>query len=92
VRINNSRKFLVSALLRVFGFENDESIKTLFADIIDEEDFDFIQTTLDKDTTTNAEDAAVYIYNKMRPGEVIDAESALDYVKSIFLVPERMNL
>jgi len=92
VRINNSRKFLVTALLRVFGFETDESIKTLFEDIIDEDDFDYIQTTLDKDTVTTAEDAAVYIYNKMRPGEVIDPESALDYVKSIFLVPERMNL
>lgn len=92
VRINNSRKFLATALLRVFGFETDESIKTLFEDIIDEDDFDYIQTTLDKATVSTAEDAAVYIYNKMRPGEVIDPESALDYVKSIFLVPERMHL
>jgi DNA-directed RNA polymerase subunit beta len=92
VRINNSRKFLVTALLRVFGFESDESIKTLFEDIIDEEDFDYISETLAKDTVTTAEDAAVYIYGKMRPGEIIDPESALDYIKSIFLVPERMNL
>ncbi len=92
VRINNSRKFLVTSLLRVFGFETDESIKALFADIIEEEDFDFIEATLAKDTVTNAGDAAVYIYNKMRPGEIIDADSALDYIKSIFLAPERMEL
>jgi DNA-directed RNA polymerase subunit beta len=92
VRINNSRKFLVTPLLRVFGFETDESIKALFADGFDEEDFDYIQTTLDKDTVTTAEDAAVYIYNKMRPGEIIDADSAMDYIKSIFLAPERMYL
>ena len=92
VRINNSRKFLVTALLRVFWFETDESIKTLFEWCFEEEDFDYIQATLDKDTVTTAEDAAVYIYNKMRPGEIIDGESALDYVKSIFLVPERMHV
>ncbi len=92
VRINNSRKFLVTALLRVFWFESDESIRTLFEDNIDEDDFDYISETLAKDTVTTAEDAAVYIYGKMRPGEIIDPESALDYIKTIFLDPERMKL
>ena len=92
VRVNNSRKFLVTALLRVFGFETDESIKTMFADLLDEEDFDYVSQTLQKDTTTNAADAAVYIYNKIRPGEIIDADSALDYLKSLFLDPEKMFL
>lgn len=92
MRVNNSRKFLVSPLLRVLGFETDESIKTIFEDIFDEEEFDHIGATLKKDTVTTAEDAAVYIYGKMRPGEIIDAESAMDYIKSIFLSPERMYL
>lgn len=92
VRINNSRKFLVTALLRVFGFETDESIKTLFDDLIEDDDFDYIDQTLNKDKISTAEDAAVYIYNKMRPGEIIDAESAMDYIKSIFLSEERMFL
>jgi len=92
VRVNNSRKFLITPLLRVFGFETDESIKALFADELEEEDYDYIQTTLDKDTVSTAEDAAVYIYNKMRPGEIIDADSAMDYIKSIFMAPERMYL
>jgi hypothetical protein len=39
----------------------------MFKDCIDEEDFDYIKKSLDKDTTTDALDAAVYIYNKMRP-------------------------
>ena len=76
---------MVTSLLRVFGFETDESIKTMFAELVDEEDFDYLGQTLLKDTTTNAEDAAIYIYNKIRPGEIIDAESALDYIKSLFL-------
>lgn len=92
VRINNSRKFLATSLLRVFGYETDNSIKTLFEEIIDEDDTDFVQNTLDKDTVTDAQEAAVYIYSKMRPGEIIDPESALDYIKSIFLDKERMKL
>lgn len=92
VRVNNSRKFLVTSLLRVFWFENDESIKTMFAELVDEEDFDYLGQTLLKDTTTNAEDAAIYIYNKIRPGEIIDAESALDYIKSLFLDEQKLYL
>lgn len=92
VRVNNSRKFLVTALLRVFGFETNESIKTMFTELVDEEDFDYIEQTLLKDTTTNAEDAAVYIYNKIRPGEIIDADSALDYIKSLFLDEQKIFL
>lgn len=92
VRINNSRKFLITPLLRVLGFETDESIKTIFEGCFDEDDYDYIEKTLEKDKVTNAEDAAVYIYNKMRPGEIIDPESAMDYIKSIFLSEERMYL
>ncbi|MBP7847975.1 hypothetical protein KA013_02010 [Patescibacteria group bacterium] len=82
----------MSALLRVFGFETDESIKALFQGQFDEEDFDYIEQTLSKDGLTSAEDAAVHIYNKMRPGEIIDSESAMDYIKSIFLSQDRMHL
>lgn len=92
VRINNSRKFSVTALLRVFGFETDESIKAVFEDVFDEEDFNYIAKTLEKDNISTAEEAAVFIYNKMRPGEIIDPESAMDYIKSMFLAPDRMYL
>jgi len=92
VRINKSRKFPITSLLRVFGFETNESILQTFKDVFDEEDFDYIKYTLSKDPTTNALDAAEYIYNKLKPGEMIDAESALDYIKSLFLDPLRINL
>jgi DNA-directed RNA polymerase subunit beta len=92
VRVNNSRKFTITSLLRVFWFENDESIKAVFDGVFDEEDFDYIEKTLEKDTISTAEDAAVFIYNKMRPGEIIDPDSAMDYIKSMFLAPDRMYL
>ena len=89
-RINKSRKFPITSLLRVFGLETDESIREVFNGILEEEDVDFIDITLKKDTTIDAISAAEHIYGKLRPGELIDAQSALDYVKGQFLLPERI--
>lgn len=36
--------------------------------------------------------AAEHIYAKLRPGELIDAENALDYVKAQFMTPERIHM
>ncbi len=91
VRINKSRKFPITTLLRVFGLETDESIIASFTKV-DEDDTDYIWITLNKDTTTDALSAAEFIYNKLRPGELIDPYSALDYIKNQFLNPERINI
>lgn len=91
-RVNKSRKFPITALLRVLGMETNESIQELFTDVYEEEDVNHIDLTLEKDNTTDAADAALFIYNKIRPGELIDAESAADYIKTQFLSPERINL
>lgn len=92
-RINKSRKFPITALLRVFGFESDESIRELFDNCFDEEDVNYIDLTLKKDKDTHdAISAAEFIYNKLRPGEIIDAESALDYVKAQFMDPSRIKV
>ncbi len=84
IRINKSRKFPITALLRVFGFESDEQIKELFAGIFDEEDFDYITYTLKKDSTTSMQDAALFIYNKLRPGELVDVDNAIRYIRDLF--------
>jgi len=91
-RINKSRKFPITALLRIFGAETDEAIKELFLNSVEEEDVDFLDITLWKDTTTDALSAAKFIYNKLRPGELIDEESALDYIKNQFLSMDRIFL
>jgi len=100
-RINKSRKFPITTLLRIFGMETDESIRIfgmetdesireLFKDSFDEEDFNYLETTLKKDNTTDALSAAEFVYNKIRPGELIDPESALNYIKNQFLSPDRI--
>lgn len=91
-RINKSRKFVITSLLRVFGFETDESIRQLFTDVFDEEDTNYLEYALNKDNTTDALSAAEYIYGKLRPGELVDPENAMDYIKSQFLKPERIHI
>jgi len=90
-RINKTRKFPITMLLRVFELESDEVINELFGGIFDEEDFNYIEYTLKKDTTSTAGEAALYIYNKLRPGELIDVDNAISYIKSLF-GGERINL
>ncbi len=89
-RINKSRKFPITTLLRIFGAETDESIRAMFQDTFEEEDFNYLETTLKKDSTTDALSAAEFVYNKVRPGELIDTESALNYIKNQFLSVERI--
>lgn len=92
-RIDKSRKFPITALFRLFGAENDETIKELFKDCFDEDDdFDYVEQTLKKDTTHDAMSAAEFIYGKLRPGELIDAESALDFIKNLFLNLDRIYI
>ncbi|MFA7298417.1 MAG: hypothetical protein WC010_02110 [Candidatus Absconditabacterales bacterium] len=89
-RINKSRKFPITTLLRIFGAETDESIREFFKDSFDEEDFNYLEVTLKKDLTTDALSAAEFVYNKIRPGELIDAENALSYIKNQFLSNDRI--
>ena len=47
--------------------ETDEGIRELFKDVFDEEDFNYLEITLKKDSTTDALSAAEFVYNKVRP-------------------------
>lgn len=92
-RLNKSRKFSVTALLRAFGLESDEAIKKSFgSDVFDDTDTNFIDLTLAKDPSSDALSAAEFIYGKLRPGELVDVQNALDYIKAQFLTPERIHL
>jgi len=92
VRIDRSRKFPLTTLLKVFGFETEESIRQIFPEPKDSKEVDYIGLTLKKDSTSFASEAALFIYDKIRPGENIDPESAQDYIKNLFLNPSRMEL
>lgn len=91
-RINKNRKFTITSLLRVLWLETDESILQVFGDVTEDEDFDYISHTLTKDTTYDTTSAAMYIYGKLRPWELVDEENAIKYIRDIFGNPDRIKL
>lgn len=82
VRIDRKRKFPVTTLLRVFGAPTNEKILALFAGNPDAKHF--IEKTLAKDHTTNADEAAIEIHRRLRDGDMASADNAREFVTSIF--------
>ncbi len=91
VRIDRRRKFPITTFLRAIGVGSDEEIKKLFTEVDTGSD-SFIEATLKKDTTHGSAEAATEIYKKMRPGEPVVVETAIDYINDLFFNIRRYNL
>jgi DNA-directed RNA polymerase subunit beta len=83
-KIDRKRKIPITQLLRVFGFVTDESILDLFGALKVEEEADFIQNTLNKDTAKSVEDAYQSIYRRIRPGDYATPENAKSLIDGLF--------
>ncbi|MCR4305777.1 MAG: DNA-directed RNA polymerase subunit beta, partial [Candidatus Daviesbacteria bacterium] len=90
-KIDRRRKFAATTLLRALGFSENESIKELFADVDNEED-NFITTTLSKDPTTSTDEALLEIFRKMRPGDPVVLDNAKALLDGMFFNSRRYNL
>ncbi len=96
-RIDRKRKLPITTLLRALpaedpttGFALDtttnEAILALFGNS------HFIQSTLDKDTTTREEEALIEVFKKQRPGEPPTLDNARNLLRSLFFDPKRYDL
>ena len=92
VKIDRRRKMPATVLLRAIGIETDEEILDQFKEILDQDEFDLLQNTLDKDDTHTKEEALIEIYEKLRPGEPATLETAREYFKTHFFDERRYNL
>ncbi len=86
VRIDRTRKLPITVLLRALGLSSDAEIISLLGE--DE----YLQNTLDKDTTDSTERALVEIYERLRPGEPPTVENARALLASRFFDPKRYDL
>ncbi|MCL6454755.1 MAG: DNA-directed RNA polymerase subunit beta [Alicyclobacillus sp.] len=86
VRIDRTRKLPITVLLRALGLGTDAEIINLLGE--DE----YLQNTLDKDTTDSTERALVEIYERLRPGEPPTIENARALLASRFFDPKRYDL
>ncbi|MBD3249965.1 MAG: DNA-directed RNA polymerase subunit beta [Candidatus Pacebacteria bacterium] len=92
VKIDRRRKMPVTVLLRALGYETDEQILELYKDVSDQDEYQLIVNTLEKDDTHNKEEALIEIYEKLRPGEPATLETAREYFRTHFFDERRYNL
>lgn len=92
VRINRYRKLPATVLLRVFGIETDEAIRHAFAGINSNPERDYISCTLEKDPTSNYDEAVLELFKKVRPGEPLVLDNARLVVEEMFFNERRYNL
>ena len=91
VRIDRKRRITATTLLRTIGYPTNEKILEEFADV-DTGDHQYIKATLEKDPTTNPEEAYLEIYHKMRPGDPVILENAKALLANLFFNPRRYSL
>ena len=85
-RIDRTRKLPATALLRAVGYETDEKLLKLYGDDR------FLRATLEKDGTTNREEALIEIYRRLRPGDPPTVDSARTLLQTLFFEPRRYDL
>lgn len=86
VRIDRTRKIPITVLLRAIGIESDLEIKKFMGE--SEE----LLKSLEKDPTTNQNEALLEIYKKLRPGEPPTVESAQSLFENMFFDPRRYDM
>jgi DNA-directed RNA polymerase subunit beta len=85
VRLDRKRKQNVTVFLKALGWTS-EQILEVFGD------YESIRATLDKDHTTNQDDALLDIYRKLRPGEPPTKEAAQALLENLYFNPKRYDL
>ncbi len=86
VRIDRTRKLPVTVLIRALGYGTNAEIYELFGE--DEK----MVATIEKDSTTNREEALIEIYKRLRPGEPPTVDSAQTLINGLFFDPRRYDL
>ncbi|QSX05978.1 DNA-directed RNA polymerase subunit beta [Sedimentibacter sp. zth1] len=86
VRVDRTRKLPITVLLRAMGIQtNSQIIETVG-------ESEQLLKTLEKDTTTNREEALIEIYKRLRPGEPPTYDSANSLISSLFFDQKRYDL
>ncbi|MCD6429413.1 DNA-directed RNA polymerase subunit beta [bacterium] len=90
-KIDRRRKVPATTLLRAFGYDTEEKIKSLFSDI-DTGEIKYIEETLKRDSTHNQAEALVEIYRRLRPGDLATPETGKELLENMFFNFERYDL
>ncbi len=92
VKIDRKRRIPVTALLRVFKYGSDEEILAAFADIDTNPDMRYMQNTLEKDPSKNADEGFKEVYKRIRPGDLATVDNARSLIEAMFFHADRYDL
>src|SRR3989344_7942251 len=92
VRIDRRRRIPATTLLRAVGITTNERIKEIFSEVDVGQENRFIETTLEKDPSDDAESAYLEIYRKMRPGDPATLDNAKTLLENLFFNSRRYSL
>jgi len=91
-KINKKRKFLASVFLKIFEGDNNNQILSYFSDV-DKTILDkYIIPTIKKDRTKNKSEAILELYRKIKPGEPLILENAIETLNNLFFNHRRYTL
>jgi DNA-directed RNA polymerase subunit beta len=92
VKIDRKRKIPVTSLVRALGYESNDEILALFADVDVDPDHHYIASTLEKDPSTTINEALIELYKKIRPGDPPTVDNARSLLQSLFFNARRFDL
>lgn len=84
VKIDRKRKIPITTFIRAFGYNTNEEIIKLFADVNTDKENDYIQATLEKDPSTTTDEAFIEVYRRIRPGDLATVENARQLIEGMF--------
>ncbi len=89
VKIDRKRKLPVTTLLKALGVS--EAIVRDGLKHVDTGKINYLQATLNKDTTRGQNDALIEVYRRLRPGDLATVENARNLIESMFFNFKRFD-
>ena len=83
VKIDRRRKIPITTFLRALGIASDEEIRAQFTEI-DNGPISYINSTMEKDTSTSQATALLEVYRRLRPGDLATVENAKSMIERTF--------
>lgn len=92
VKIDRKRRIPITALLRIFGLKTNEEILEAFKDVDTNPELKYIQTTLEKDASSTADEGYKEVYKRIRPGDLATVDNARSLIDAMFFNFDRYDL
>lgn len=86
VRVDRTRKLPITVLSRAMGLSSNNMMIEVLGET------EQLLKSLEKDSTTNSDEALIEIYKRLRPGEPPTLDSATSLINSLFFDPKRYDL